>query len=104
MSTNSAVLSPVESSAQSVEQLLNALRESGLPIVSAAVVRNLKGAELVGEYDDQAAEDGYTEDGIELAAPIGRGSITYLLIGLGGLESDYPPGISIVNWEGGKHS
>jgi hypothetical protein len=99
MSTNSAVLKPAES-VQTVEELLNSLREIGLPIVSAAVVRNLKGAELVGDYDDEAAEDGYTEDGIELAAPIGRGGITYLLLGLGGLESEYPPGITIVNWEG----
>lgn len=87
-------------SAKTVEELISALHEAGLPIRSAAVVRNLKAAELNGQYDDSTAEDGYTEDWLELAAPTPGRDITYLLLGLGGAKSDYPPGITLVKWEG----
>lgn len=103
MSTNNVLLKPAESNeVKTVEELISVLRNSGLPIISAAIVRDLKGAELSGEYDDEAAEDGYTEDWLELASPTRRGSITYLLLGLGGLPGDFKPGIQIVKWEGQK--
>lgn len=103
MSTSNVVSRPVESNeAKTVEELISVLRSSGLPIISAAVIRDLRGAELSGEYDDPTADEGYTEDWLELASPTRRGGITYLLLGLGGLPSDFEPGIQILKWEGQK--
>lgn len=99
MSKKPANSKPAASSV-SVEEVISALRKAGLPIKSAALVKNLKAAELIGEYDDPAAEDGYTEDSIELASPTPGRPITYLLLGLGGANSDFPPGITLIKWEG----
>lgn len=98
MSMNSVKSKPAESEVQTVEELINALRKAGFPIKSAAVVRNLKAAELIGEYDDETAEDGYTEDSLELASPRPGKNITYLLFGVGGLESEFSAGITLVKW------
>jgi hypothetical protein len=102
MSKSSVSLKPAESSVASVEELISVLRECDLPFRSAAVVKNLKAAELIGEYDDGTAEEGYTEDSLELAAPTPGRGITYLLLGLGGLESEFDPGITLLKWEGQK--
>jgi hypothetical protein len=99
MSRNLVNAKPAVSVA-SIEEIISALRDAALPIKSAAVIRDLKAAELIGEYDDATAEDGYTEDSLELASPTPGRGITYLLLGLGGANSDFPPGITLIKWEG----
>lgn len=98
MSTNSALLKKVEIA--SVEEIINALHEAHFPIKSAAVIRDMEAAEFSGSYKDETAEEGYTYDGLELAAPTPGRGITYILLGVGGLESGFAPGVTLVKWEG----
>lgn len=81
-----------KSDVATVEELISHLE--GLPVRSVYVARNLYGGQISGEYDDPDDPEGAIYDEIELAAPVGERGMTYLLIGLGDMPSEFPAGIN----------
>lgn len=70
---------------KTVETVVNELLNGRFPIKSIVVVSDVAGGVILGEADD-------TDHELELAA-----GVTYLVIGLGKLETAYEAGINFVD-------
>jgi len=72
-------------SAKSVEEVVDFLRSSGLPIRSMTAIHNVIAGVIMGEVGSVDHEQ-------ELAA-----GVSYLVIGLGKLPTEFPQGINFID-------
>lgn len=72
------------SAAKTVEDVVSDLMNGRLPVKSVVVIRDVVGGVILGEADE-------TEHELELAA-----GVTYVVIGLGKLPSEFLAGVNFV--------
>jgi hypothetical protein len=72
------------SAAKTVEDVVSDLMDGRLPVKSVVVIRDVIAGVILGEADE-------TEHELELAA-----GVTYVVVGLGKLPSEFMPGVNFV--------